>query len=253
MRRPAQKPYLALRLVYRLDLTLPTIEENLALDEALLDAAIADELPGEVLRFWESPVPAVIVGRASRVAEEVDEPACAAAGAPILRRTSGGAAVVLGPGCLMYALVLSRRARPELVAVDRAHRYVLRQMVEALRRLVPGVAYRGINDLTLGDRKCSGNSVRIKRQWVLYHGTLLYAAPLEQIDRLLRMPARRPEYRRDRPHREFLTNLPVEACEIREVLATHWQARHGLDVWPKARTRRLLIERYGDPAWHRER
>ncbi len=35
-------------------------------------------------------------------------------GIPVLRRASGGAAIVIGPGCLMYALVLSYELRPSL-------------------------------------------------------------------------------------------------------------------------------------------
>ena len=84
-----------------LDLTLPTPQENLALDEALLDWAEESDPNGELLRLWESPQPIVVVGRSSRVRQEVHQAACADCGIPILRRSSGGAAVVVGPGCLM--------------------------------------------------------------------------------------------------------------------------------------------------------
>ncbi|TAL05365.1 MAG: lipoate--protein ligase family protein, partial [Verrucomicrobia bacterium] len=88
-----------------LDLTLPTPAENLACDEALLDAAEAG--PGdEVLRFWESREHFVVVGYANKVASEVNVAACEAKSIPILRRCSGGGTVVQGPGCLNYALVL---------------------------------------------------------------------------------------------------------------------------------------------------
>jgi len=53
-------------LMKLLDLTLPSPAENLALDEALLDAAEAGEMADEVLRFWESPQPLVVVGRSSQ-------------------------------------------------------------------------------------------------------------------------------------------------------------------------------------------
>ncbi|MCA9152002.1 MAG: hypothetical protein KDA92_22015, partial [Planctomycetales bacterium] len=83
-----------------LELTLPTAEENLALDEALLEEVCAGEQEHDVLRIWESPAPAVIVGRASRLSLEVNLPHCAANRIPVLRRCSGGASVVLGAGCL---------------------------------------------------------------------------------------------------------------------------------------------------------
>jgi lipoate-protein ligase A len=89
-----------------LDLTLLAPAENLALDEALLEAAETGELNDDVLRLWEFPAPAIVVGRSSRVAEEIHQEAARAAGIPVLRRASGGAAIVAGPGCLMYSVVL---------------------------------------------------------------------------------------------------------------------------------------------------
>ena len=88
-----------------LDLTLSRLADNLALDEALLLEAEAGR-GGEVLRVWEWPQPAVILGSGSRLAEDVDETACHTDGVPILRRSSGGGTVLLGTGCLCYSLVL---------------------------------------------------------------------------------------------------------------------------------------------------
>ena len=98
-----------------LDLTLDTVAGNLALDEALLQNAESRPEGGdEVLRLWESPQHAVVVGRSSRVAEEVDILACRAGGVPVFRRCSGGAAVAIGPQPTAKA---SRKA----VTLGRAH------------------------------------------------------------------------------------------------------------------------------------
>src|SRR5205823_1074606 len=89
-----------------LDLTLPTLADNLALDEALLLEAEAGRA-GEVLRLWEYPRPAVVLGAGCRIAEEVDVAACRADDVPIARRASGGGTVLLGSGCLCFSLVLA--------------------------------------------------------------------------------------------------------------------------------------------------
>ena len=81
-----------------LDLTLPTAAENLALDEALLDEAEASSAGCETLRLWEPKEPAVVIGRSSQAAIEVRLDACRELAVPVLRRASGGAAVVTGPG-----------------------------------------------------------------------------------------------------------------------------------------------------------
>src|SRR4051794_20177330 len=104
----------------RLHLTLPTAAENVALDEALLDYADDEGSACEILRIWESPQPMVVVGRSSRVAQEINRVECAKRNIPIVRRSSGGAAIVAGPGCLMYAVVLSYQTRPELRDISQA-------------------------------------------------------------------------------------------------------------------------------------
>jgi lipoate-protein ligase A len=234
----------------RLDLSLPSCEENLALDEALLEAAEAGELADEVLRLWEMPQIVVVVGRSSVVAQEVHLDACRADGVPIRRRTSGGAAIVAGPGCLMYSAVLRYAGRDFLPAIDHVHAQVLTIVQRCLSRLVPGIQHQGISDLALGDRKCSGNSLRCKRDFLLYHGTLLYGFDLSLLDRYLATAPRQPAYRAGRPHSQFVINLPADAAQLRDALARGFSARQPLEHWPAERTAQLLRERYALDRWH---
>jgi len=233
-----------------LDLTLPSPEENLALDEALLLQAEAAEPPFECLRLWEPSDPMVIVGRSSQVAREVHLHACRERGIPILRRGSGGAAVVAGPGCLMYAVVLSLRSRPELRAIDAAHCFVLNTLVEGLGALVPDIAARGTSDLAWGDRKFSGNSLRVKRDTLLYHGTLLYDFPLPLVELCLATPPRQPGYRGGRSHGAFIANLPVSGAELRRVLVSAWSAAEPLADWPAELMRSLAQTKYACRDWN---
>jgi lipoate-protein ligase A len=236
-----------------LDLTLPTPAENLALDEALLDEAEAAWPLAETLRLWEPAEPMVVVGRSSRLADEVNLEACRERGIPILRRASGGAAVVTGPGCLMYAVVLGLDPQPALRMVDAAHRYVLGTIVSALEPLVPDVRERGTSDLAIGNLKFSGNSMRVKRDYLLYHGTLLYDFPLPLIAACLKMPPRRPDYREERPHRDFVTNVPLPGLILRGALASAWEATEPYVYWPRERTAELAETKYGRAEWNEAR
>ena len=233
-----------------LDLTLPTAAENLALDEALLEEAEVGGAPDETLRLWESRQPMVVVGRSSRICDEVRLDVCRESGVPVLRRPSGGAAIVAGPGCLMYALVLSYRRRPTLRVLNQAHRFVLSTLADALGAFVPGVECRGTSDLAIGGRKFSGNSARCRREHLLYHGTLLYDFPLALVERCLAMPPRMPDYRGGRTHESFVMNLPLRSETIRQALIDAFGAREPYDPWPANRTAQLVAEKYGRPEWN---
>ncbi len=240
----------------RIALTLDTPAENLALDEALLDFAEAAGPDMELLRLWESPTPLVVLGRSSRVDVEVDTAECASRGIPILRRSSGGAAIVAGPGCLMYAVVLSYDRRPASQGIHQSHGYVLERIAASLRRLDPTVARAGTSDLVRAAagqqvaRKFSGNSLRVKRTHFLYHGTLLYSFDLSLIAACLRTAPRQPDYRSGRDHADFVTNLQLQHNTLATALASAWPTTAELTAWPRARVTELLRERYQLSEWN---
>ena len=235
-----------------LELTLKTPAENLALDEALLNEAVRAGQGRDVLRLWEQDETAVIIGRASRVEEEVHRDFCETHQIPVLRRCSGGAAVVIGPGCLMYSIVLNTAGHDHLGSVDQAHRLVLGRMREALRDIDLPIEVSGTSDLTLHDKKFSGNSLRCKRGAILHHGTLLYDGSIEQISRCLRMPPRQPDYRDQRLHSDFLVNLPTSADAIRETLQRSWNCEGTVQNWPREETEQLA-QRYRSDEWNLQR
>lgn len=232
-----------------LDLSLSTAAENIALDEALLDEAESCETARETLRIWEPQQPMVVVGRSSQFQVEVRLDACRELGIPVLRRSSGGASIVAGPGCLMYAVVLSYQMRPQLRVLSEAHRWVLGALGDALRELASGVKCHGTSDLAIDGRKFSGNSARCRRNHLLYHGTLLYDFPLDLVERCLAMPPRMPDYRENRPHRSFIANLPLGREAIRRAVIEAFDANELRDHWPESRTAQLVAEKFALPEW----
>lgn len=233
--------------------SLPTPAENLALEEAWLDMAEEGLLETEILRLWHPTSTFVVIGRGSRIAGEVDLPAVEAAAVPVMRRISGGAAIVAASGCLMYAVLLSYQQRPELRMLDQAHRVVMETLIDALSPLQPQIAWDGTCDLIVGGRKVSGNSLRCRREWLLYHGTLLLDMDLTLLDRFLLHPPREPEYRQKRRHADFVSNLALPASELASRWASAWGADRPPPPVPMDRIERLVRERYTNRAWNHER
>ena len=231
-----------------LDLTLPTLAANLALDEALLLEAEAGA-SGELLRFWEWPAPAVILGAGCCLAADVDEAACQADRVPILRRASGGGTVLLGPGCLLFSLVLTYDRSPLLREVRPSYTYILGRIQSALEGVLPGIEQAGISDLAAAGCKFSGNAQQRKRQYLLHQGTLLYDFDLDQVGQYLPIPGRQPAYRQGRAHPTFLRNLPAVAADLKQRLQTVWEAGNLLSDWPQDEVRRLTEDKYLRREW----
>jgi lipoate---protein ligase len=196
-------------------------EEHLAREWALFQS-VETGAAGTLFRCWQADRPVVVVGRNGHLADDVIQERCREDDVRVLRRFSGGGAVVLGPGCLNYAVVLSFVSCPELTSVAASFRLILERVVAALG--IPGLSVAGGTDLALDGRKVSGNAQRRGCRALIHHGTLLYGFDPRLATRYLKEPARQPAYRAARRHAEFIGSLPYSAGTIRARLETAWGA-----------------------------
>jgi lipoate-protein ligase A len=234
-----------------LDLTFPDPASNLACDEALLQ--LCESLEQEsVLRIWEPEAHFAVVGYSNKVASEVDLAACEAMGMPILRRCSGGGAVLQGPGCLNYALVYSNRDGADGWGdIAESYRFVLarhRRLFETL--LARTIEIQGISDLAIDGWKFSGNAQHRKRRAVLFHGTFLLDLDTSVVEECLRMPSKQPTYRSNRPHRAFIKNLLLDSNPVKQALREEWQADKLLSDVPRQMIDSLVRDRYARDEWN---
>jgi lipoate---protein ligase len=233
-----------------LDLTLSSPAENLACDEALLDWR--EEQGGDdILRFWESPEPFVVVGYANKIMAEVNVAACEEKKIPIFRRCSGGGTVLQGPGCLNYALILRMEKNSRLASISGANKYIMERNREAIQSATghtPSIL--GHTDLAFGQKKFSGNSQRRHKSFLLFHGTFLLNFDLPLMGVFLKFPSRQPDYRDSRSHGDFLMNLNLPAEAIKAALKKEWSADVQLADPPLERISKLAREKYATPEWN---
>jgi lipoate-protein ligase A len=141
-----------------LDLTFADPAQNLACDETLLNWFEARQTEECLLRIWQPEKHFVVLGHSNKYTSEVDRSACVAADVPVLRRISGGGAVLQGPGCLNYSLIFNAQTA-KLGSVSETFYYVLQRhqrLVEDLKK--NKVCIDGISDLTMDGCKFSGNA-----------------------------------------------------------------------------------------------
>ena len=242
----------------RLDLNFATPAENLAVDEVILDACEAGD-GAETLVFWEPRETFVVVGYANKVATEVNVAACEKSGVPIFRRCSGGGTVVQMLGGLNYSLILRITENGPTRNITAANQFIMEKNRAAIESVFPNshlpsanskIFVRGHTDLCLGDLKFAGNSQRRRKNFLLFHGTLLLNCNLKCISELLLLPSLQPDYRARRPHEEFVTNLNLPANQVRAALGQAWNANEETKNPPLEEISKLAREKYSAREWN---
>ena len=233
------------------DYTTSDAETNLAIDEALLDAAEENGGP-EILRFWEPSYPFVVLGVSKKYQEEVFVDACEKENISILRRCSGGGTVIQAPGCLNYSVILKIQPTSSFQSLSETTHFVLNLNRKALATVTDkSIDIQGISDLASDGLKFSGNAQRRKKNFSLVHGTFLYNINAFQIQKFLREPKDQPEYRAKRPHEQFVKNIDLSPEAIKTALTKEWNAQTAPVTLNQSHIQTLIKEKYGNKDWNR--
>ena len=246
--------------------TATTPAADLALEEAI-HLALEDDAAPDTWRLWQARVPAVILGTGQESAREANLELTRQLNMPVLRRHSGGGAVVIGPGAINFSAFYRFSTLPGSETIRGAMAAALSPVVSALTRNGIQAREAGLSDLAvLGTdgtlRKIAGNSQARKKRGVTVHGTLLADPDFPLIQRVLNFPSSVPDYRSGRDHRSFLTSLrelnaPLDLESFTKALLAVLPADILVATEPssdeQARAARLLDEKYGTPAWNLRR
>jgi lipoate-protein ligase A len=112
------------------------------------------------------------------------------------------------------------------------------------------VSHEGLTDLTLNGLKVSGNSQRRRLRYLMFHGTFLNSFEIPMIGRYLRAPSKQPDYRRNRTHEDFLTNIRVPSEKLKDALRSVWMAQAPALSIPDKRIQDLVQRRYSLEEWN---
>ena len=178
---------------------------NLALEEYLLRQIETDES----LFLLYVNEPAVIIGRNQNVFEEIDPSYIKNKNIHLLRRLSGGGTVYHDLGNLNYSFITPGQA--DLHKFER----VTEPIIRVLRDLGVGAEFRGRSDIVIGDKKISGNAQYASRGRMFSHGTLLFDADLEELNKAIKPVNMRIESKAVQSVRSSVRNF-------RELLPEAW-------------------------------
>lgn len=266
------------RATWRLLITPPLDgATNMAIDEAMAEAAAAGEAP-PTLRFYQWVPPCLSLGRNQPIAE-VDQAVCAARGYDIVRRPTGGRSI-LHTDELTYS-VTGAANEPRLAGgILDAYLRLAEALQLGLERLglpvqkAPGSTRTGPDvsaacfevpsayEITVAGKKLIGSAQSRRQGWVLQHGSLPLHGDITRVVDCLHLPAagERDALRATLAGRattlaEIMTQPPTFE-EIAQVMVEAFQDTLRIDLVPgalepaeEARVTRLLTSHYRSAAW----
>lgn len=175
---------------------------NLALEEYITLHTEANDV---VLYLWKND-DTIVIGRNQNLSAEVRALDFRKSGGTIVRRLSGGGAVYHDLGNLNFTFAARRRN----YSVDRQ----LEVILEAVRRCGIDAEKTGRNDLTVGDRKFSGNAFYKSGDFCYHHGTLLVKTDQERMTEFLSPSRTKLERKGVKSVRSRVVNLTEFAPDL---------------------------------------
>lgn len=169
-----------------IDTGIRPAREQMAFDQALIEGHKAGHVP-DTVRFLTFP-PSVLVGRHQAISQELNLPACRAAGVGIGRRITGGGALYLDEGQFGWELVFHRNTLG-LTSLGEVTRAICEAAAAGLSRLGVAAKYRPRNDIEVDGRKISGTGGFFDGDTMFYQGTTLYDMDGAKMASLLNIPA----------------------------------------------------------------
>lgn len=253
--------------------------ENMAVDEAIFQETVRQKTP-PTLRFYGWQAPALSIGYFQDYEKEVDEEACRRFGVEIVRRPTGGKAV-LHEQELTYAVIAGDDPLfpPDIPGtyrlisrcIARGLREIgIRAEMETAGRPVPDGALRSScfsfpshHELCVAGRKICGSAQMRSHGFFLQHGSLLLAFdPLRTCAVML--PHREPEQDADRL-RNAVTSVweeaksPIDEAGLSVALRKGFEEVLGIRFWEgdltpdeKRLADELIAKKYGGGSWNRE-
>lgn len=122
---------------------------------------------------------------------------------PIIKRFSGGGTVIVDQNTLFITFIIQKKD----LAIPSFPEPIMRWSADLYTSAwnIPDFQLRE-NDYCIGAQKCGGNAQYIRKERWLHHTSFLWDYEETNMDALL-LPARRPVYRLDRSHQDFLCRL----------------------------------------------
>lgn len=183
-------------LIDNKNITDPTI--NLALEEYCVRNL---DMKNDYLLFYIN-APSIIIGKHQNTIEEINPEYIKEKGIHVVRRISGGGAVYHDEGNLNFSFMTKH-------SHESIHNFRLftGPVIKVLTELGINAVLNGRNDITVSDRKISGNAQFTDTRSMFSHGTLLFDTKLEDVVNALNVKKEKIESKGIKSVRSRVANI----------------------------------------------
>ncbi len=225
---------------------------NMAIDEALIEN-IGD---APILRIYGWRPAAVSIGYFQSIKEEVDLEKCSKIGVDVVRRLTGGGAV-LHEFELTYSFITKQYPQN----IMESYRWICEAIVVSINRLGFDASFVPLNDIVVQGKKVSGSAQTRRNGVLLQHGTLLLSVDVDKMFSILKVPTEKLRDKIIKDVKKRVTSLSGTtfddmASSLKTSFATKFDAKLAADTLRTeevSRARWLAEWKYSSKEWNLRR
>ena len=194
---------------------------NMAIDEALIENI--GDVP--ILRIYGWSPGAVSIGYFQSIQEEVDLEKCSKIGVDVVRRLTGGGAV-LHEFELTYSFITKQYPQN----IMESYSWICEAIVVSINRLGFDASFIPLNDIVVKGKKVSGSAQTRRKGVLLQHGTVLLGVDVDKMFCVLKVPSEKLKDKIIKDVKERVTSLSgitfeEMASSLKSSFATKFDAK----------------------------
>ncbi len=225
---------------------------NMAVDEALMETV--GEVP--ILRIYGWRPAAVSIGYFQSMNEEVNFAKCREIGVDVVRRLTGGGAVLHE-----FELTYSFISREYPQNIMESYRWICDAIVMSINRLGFDANFVPLNDIVIAGKKVSGNAQTRRNGVLLQHGTILLGVDVNKMFSVLKVPSEKLRDKIIKDAKERVTSLAQTtfddmATSLKTSFAAKFESKLITDALATkeiVRARWLAEQKYSSKEWNLRR
>jgi lipoate---protein ligase len=226
---------------------------NMALDEALMSCINYHSMP--ILRIYGWRPPTVSIGYFQSMDEEVNIKRCKKMGIDVVRRITGGGAV-LHESELTYSFITNVYPKN----IMESYNLISDPIVMCINKLGFNAKFAPLNDITVDGKKVSGNAQTRKKGTLLQHGTILLSVDLEKMFSVLKITSEKVKDKMIDDAKERVMGLNKPFDEVAYNLKESFSDKFGAEIVVDNLTtkeeegiKKLTEEKYTSDKWNLKR